>query len=64
MTPTSDRTTSGGPHSHYVTPAQGKQESAAVETPEEVEVAFGDDAEGAVGSGAPVESTGADTGGA
>lgn len=46
------------------TAAHGSAQSAEVETPEEVEVAFGDDAEGAVGSGAPVESTGADTGGA
>jgi hypothetical protein len=62
MTPTSDKTTSGNPFSPDVTPAQGKPVLADVDKPEEVEVAMGDDAEGAVGSGAPVEAAGVDTG--
>jgi hypothetical protein len=63
MTPQSDKTTSGGPFSPDVTPAQGKPVLTDVEAPEEVEVAFGDDAEGAVGSSSPTESGGVDTGG-
>ena len=46
-----------------VTPAMGKPVLADNETPEEVLVALGDDAEGAVGSTAPPETGGVDTGG-
>ena len=63
MTPSDDKTTSGGPFSPDVTPAQGQPARTDVEAPEEVEVAFGDDAEGAIGSSSPTESTGVDTGG-
>ena len=43
-------------------PAQGKPVLAETPTAEEVQVALGDDAEGAVGSDAPMESEGVDTG--
>ena len=62
MTPTSDKITSGGPFSPDVTPATGNPALADLETPAEVEVALGDDAEGAIGSGAPAKSAGVDTG--
>ena len=62
MTPTSDKITSGGPFSPDVTPATGKPVLADLPTPAEVEVALGDDAEGAIGSDAPAEAQGVDTG--
>ena len=50
-------------HDRRLTPAMGKPVLADNETPEEVLVALGDDAEGAVGSTAPPETGGVDTGG-